>query len=52
MRVKILGCLNRWLASWLHRDFLLLLVPTSGSPRIIPHRFSPSICSPYWAIRV
>jgi hypothetical protein len=38
-------CLSRWLASWRYRDLLLLLVPISGSPRIIPHRFSPSICS-------
>ena len=33
------------LFAWRYRDFLLLLVPISGSPRIIPRRFPPSICS-------
>jgi len=36
-------CLSGWLASWQCRDLMLLLVPISSSPGIIPHRFSPSI---------
>jgi hypothetical protein len=33
-------CLSRLLAFWWYRDLLLLLDPISGSPGIIPHRFS------------
>jgi hypothetical protein len=39
-------CLSCLLAFWWYRDLPLLLDPISGSPGVIPHRFSPSICSP------